>query len=57
MEYQRTTHCVQTFKAVLVGEMGQLAVGAGMASVLPLPSARTPVLKFTIPETGTRVRT
>jgi len=51
----RTVLDLQTFKAEMVAELGQLMVGAGMAGVLPLPTARVPVLKFMVPQTGTKV--
>ena len=37
--------------------MGDLMVDAGMVNVLPLPKARVPVVKFGVPETGTKVQT
>lgn len=47
---------VQHFKSQLIEEMGDLLTDAGMANVLPLPKARVPVVKFAVPETGTKVR-
>ncbi len=36
-------------------ELGEVLREAGMAEVLPLPKARVPVVKFVVPETGTKV--
>ena len=45
----------QNYKSQLVEEMGDLMIDAGMVNVLPLPKARVPVVKFGVPETGTKV--
>lgn len=36
-------------------ELGEVLTDAGMSEVLPLPKARVPVVKFVVPETGTKV--
>ena len=36
-------------------ELGQLLVETGMQNVLPLPKARVPVVKFVVPDNGTKV--
>ena len=46
---------LQGFKSDIVEAMGELMTEAGMKVVLPLPKARVPVVKFVVPETGTKV--
>ncbi len=40
----------------MVDELGTLLVEAGMQNVLPLPKARVPVVKFVVPDNGTKAR-
>lgn len=47
--------CVQAAKGEVATELGDVLREAGMSEVLPLPKARVPVVKFVVPETGTKV--
>ena len=47
---------LQSTKGEVVDELGQLLTEAGMQNVLPLPKARVPVVKFVVPDNGTKVR-
>jgi DNA polymerase sigma len=44
-----------TAKSEIVEMAGQLLEDAGMTEILCLPKARVPVVKFTVPSTGTKV--
>lgn len=46
---------LQSYKGPLIEQIGNLASQAKMASVMPLPNARVPVVKFAVPETATKV--
>lgn len=46
----------QAAKGEVASEVGEVLKAAAMAEVLPLPKARVPVVKFVVPETGTKVR-
>ena len=46
---------LQLHKAPVVEQIGTIMTEAKMASVMPLPNARVPVVKFAVPQTATKV--
>lgn len=46
---------LQGYRAPVIEQIGKLMAQAQMASVVTLPNARVPVVKFVVPETATKV--